>query len=227
MHKLTRRVVVVVMVLRLAASAAAEQALASRPLIIALGDSITYGFGLPHPSTQNYAVQYARRMHSRVVDLAVPGYACVDVMQREVPKMPPGGSVVIVNCGTNDIGGFGFSADGLPDGHKRAAPATVHELQDSERTFTRMLSEIRKSERNASIIVLTLRHMQRMTGVEDSRFAADVDEWNKFIRIDGVRVVDISADRRMYQPMYFQQDLIHPNLAGNEAILDDLGAAAR
>jgi lysophospholipase L1-like esterase len=230
MLKLARfRLLVMVSALagQLTLHASAEQALSSRPLVIALGDSITYGFGLPRPSTQNYAAQYARLIHSRFADLAAPGYTCADVMEQEVPKMPPGAAIVIVNCGTNDIGGFGFSADGLPDGHKRAAPATVRELQKAERTFTRLLSEIRKREGNARIIVLSVRHLQRMTGVEDSRFAADVDEWNKFIRTGEVRVVDISADQRMYQGIYFQPDLIHPNLAGNEAIVSDLDAAGK
>jgi lysophospholipase L1-like esterase len=194
----------------------------SRPLVIALGDSITYGFGLARPSTQNYAAQFAQRMHDRFVDLAVPGYGCDDVIQSEVPKMPPGAAVVILNCGTNDIGGFGFTPAGLPDGHKRAAPATVPELRKAENTFTQLLSAIRMRERSARIVVLTIRDWQRMTGNEDRRFVEDVDAWNRFIRMGGVRVVDIAADRRMYQPAYFEADLIHPNLAGNKAIVSDL-----
>ena len=88
------------------------------PIVIALGDSITYGFGLSSPATQNYAKLYARRISGTLVDLAVPGYTCADVFHAEVPKMKPGASIVILNCGTNDVGGFGLSGS-LPDGSKR------------------------------------------------------------------------------------------------------------
>lgn len=195
------------------------------PLVVALGDSITFGFGLTRPAQQNYAARYARRSHARLANLAVPGYTCVDVLQREVPKMPAGATVVILNCGINDIGGFGLQPSGLPDGHLRSAPASRAELHASETAFVRMLAAIRRRDAGARIVVFTQRHWQRMTRREDARFAADVDAWNAFIRVPGVRVVDIAADRRFALPVAMQSDLIHPNLAGHTALLDDLERA--
>ncbi len=192
-----------------------------QPFVVALGDSITYGWALPDPSTQNYASLYAGSIGARLSNLAVPGYTCAQVRVR-LPRMPAGASTVILNCGTNDIGGFGSVNGGLPNGHHRIAPATQRQLFSAEKDFTDILSAIRKKEPNARIIVLTIRHWQRMTGPEDPHFAKDVTTWNAMIRKSGVHVVDIASDPRMYQPGFIQEDLIHPNVAGNEAIANDV-----
>jgi lysophospholipase L1-like esterase len=190
-------------------------------LLVALGDSITYGFGLARPSTQNYAAQFAAHAHDRIVNLARPGYDCTDVLKREVPKLPAGATTVILNCGTNDIGGFDLTASGLPDGHKRAVPAGPRDMHAAEGSFSRIVAQIRRRDPSAQIIIVTVRHWQRMTGPEDPRFAADVDAWNRYVRLDGVRVVDIAADPRMYLSENFREDLLHPNLAGHDAITGD------
>jgi lysophospholipase L1-like esterase len=194
------------------------------PLLVALGDSITYGWALPHPSTQNYAALYARRTGDRLVNLAVPGYTCAQVRVR-LARMPGGAATVILNCGTNDIGGFGATKGHLPTGHHRIPPATTSELFSAEKDYEDIVSTIRRKEPRARIIVLTIRHWQRMTGPEDPRFAKDVTTWNAMIRKSGVNVVDIAADPRMYQGAYFKPDLIHPNAAGNAAIANDVLAA--
>lgn len=206
------------------ASAQTHAAVAPRKLLIALGDSITYGWALPDPATQNYAVLYARRIGDKLVNLAVPGYTCAQVRER-LPRMPPGASTVILNCGTNDIGGFGAKNGGLPNGHHRIAPATQRELFAAEKDFTDILSTVRKRETGARIVVLTVRHWQRMTGPEDDRFSKDVTTWNAMIKKSGAKVVDVAADPRMYQAGYVQEDLIHPNVAGNKAIANDVLAA--
>lgn len=61
-----------------------------------------------------------------------------------------------------------------------------------------------------------------MTSLENPQFAADVDEWNAFIRFPGARVIDIAADRRLYEAAAMQSDLIHPSLIGNNAIVGDM-----
>lgn len=195
----------------------------AQPLLVALGDSITYGWDLPHPSTQNYAALYARRAGNRLINLAVPGYTCAQVRER-LPKMPGGASTVILNCGTNDIGGFGATPGHLPTGHHRIAPATQSQLFSAEKDFLDIVSIVRKRQPRARIVALTVRHWQRMTGPEDPRFAKDVTTWNSMIRKAGVRVVDIAADPRMYQGRFIKPDLIHPNAAGNEAIASDVFA---
>lgn len=196
-------------------------AAAPHPFVVALGDSITYGWALPDPSTQNYASLYADRVGAEIANLAVPGYTCAQVRVR-LTRMPSGASTVILNCGTNDIGGFGAVNRGLPNGHHRISPATQRELFSAEKDFRDILSIVRKKEPNARIVVLTIRHWQRMTGPEDPRFAKDVTTWNAMIRKSGAHVVDISADPRMYQAEYIQSDLIHPNVEGNDAIADDV-----
>ena len=197
------------------------------PFVVAFGDSITYGYRLPHSATQNYAAQYARLVGGKLVDLAVSGYTCADVARHELRKMPPRATTVIVYCGTNDIGGFGPSAGSLPNGHYRVAPATRTELLAAEKAFKNIISTIRQKEPNAQVVALTVRRWQRMTGPEDPRFARDVTAWNAMIRTQRVRVVDIAEDPRMYQAKYIQEDLIHPNLAGSTAIADDVLAATR
>ncbi len=191
------------------------------PLVIALGDSITSGYGLASPATQSYAELYTRRIHGRLRNLAVPGYQCEDVLDNELPQMPRGAAVVILNCGANDIGGFSYTQQEKPDGSKRTAPANDAELAASEKAFEATLARIRQAEPAATIYLVNLRHWQRMTGAEAPQFARDVNAWNAMLMTTGLRVVDVSGDPRMYRARYLQADLLHPNAAGNAAIAGD------
>ncbi|HTV91656.1 MAG TPA: SGNH/GDSL hydrolase family protein [Verrucomicrobiae bacterium] len=191
------------------------------PLVVALGDSITSGYGLSAPAAQNYAALYTRRIHGRLMNLAVPGYQCDDVVNNELPKMPRGASVVILNCGTSDVGGFGYTPQDTPDGAKRTASANEAELALAQRAFARAVALIRHEEPSATIYIVNLRHWQRMTGAESRQFAADVNAWNAMVAATGLPVVDVSADPRMYRAAYFQADLLHPNAEGNAAIASD------
>lgn len=191
------------------------------PLIVALGDSLTSGYGLPSPSTQSYAALYARNMHGRLVNLALAASQCDDVAHNEVPKMPSGASIVILNCGSNDIGGFGFTSEEKPDGTKHTAPANDAELAVAERAFVRALALIRAKEPRATIYLVNLRHWQRMTGAESPQFAKDVEAWNAMLARTGLHVIDISSDPRMYLPAYVFADMLHPNAGGNAAIASD------
>jgi lysophospholipase L1-like esterase len=199
----------------------------SHQVVVALGDSITYGWDLPDRQAQVYVAKYARHIGGKLVNLATPGVACSDIAHDQVPKMPPHASIVILNCGTNDIGGFKLPG-GLPNGHERTAPATQTELRAGWKSYQSILSTIHRQEPQARVILLTVRDWQRMTGPPDPRFSADVNAWNTMIRSSThASVVDIEKDSRMYQPKYIQEDLIHPNAAGNEAIAEDILAAIR
>jgi lysophospholipase L1-like esterase len=191
------------------------------PLIVALGDSLTSGYGLPSPSSQNYAALYARRVHGNLVNLAVPGSQCDDVANNQVPKLPRGAAIVILNCGSNDIGGFGFTPEGKPDGTKRTAPANDAELATAERTFAGTLARIRTMEPQATIYLVNLRHWQRMTGAESAQFAKDVDTWNAMLAKSGLHVVDIAGDPRMYRQAYVLPDILHLSAEGNAAIASE------
>ncbi len=194
-------------------------------LVVSIGDSIAYGFGLPSPSTQSYAARYARRVRARFLNLAVPGVTCADVAHDQVPKVPRDASMVIVNCGTNDIGGFGFMPSGLPDGTKRAPAATDVQLAAAERRFARMLAAVHREAPRARIALVNLRDWQRMTGTEAPQFGRDVRSWNAMLTATGLLVIDVSADRRLYRSVYLRPDLLHPNAAGHQAIGDDLSRA--
>lgn len=194
---------------------------AAMPLVIALGDSMTYGYGLASPATQSYAARYTRRIHGTLKNLAVPGSQCEDVLNNQTPKMPRGASIVILNCGINDIGGFGFTPEEKPDGRKRTAPANDAELATAQKAFAQTLALIRRSEPAAAIYLVNLRHWQRMTGMEAPQFAKDVNAWNAMLAATGFRVIDLSSDPRMYRDTYFQADLVHPNAEGNAAIASD------
>jgi lysophospholipase L1-like esterase len=185
------------------------------PLVVGLGDSITYGYGLRSPSTQNYAALYAGRIHGRLFNFAVPGEQCDGVLDRQVPQIPSDATIVIVNCGTNDIGGFGATPEGKPDGSRRTAPANAAELTAAIHDFTRMLGAIRKRAPHAKIYLVNLRHWQRASGNESEAFSRDVDTWNAMLAATGLPVIDISTDARLNTPAYVQTDLLHPNAAGN------------
>ena len=194
---------------------------AAVPLVVALGDSITFGYGLSSPSTQTYAARYGQRIHGNLVNLAVPGSQCDDVANNEVPKMPRGASIVILNCGSNDIGGFGFTPEGKPDGTKHTAPANDAELAAAEHAFARALVLIRAKAPHATIYLVNLRHWQRMSGPESPQFAKDVNGWNAMLARTGLQVVDISSDPRMNLAAFILPDLLHPNAEGNAAIASD------
>lgn len=194
---------------------------AAMPLVVALGGSMTSGYGLASPSTQNYAARYTARIHGRLVNLAVPGYQCEDLLNNEIPRMPRGVSVVIIDCGINDIGGFGFTPALKPDGSKRTAPANDAELAGAQKDFARLLAVVRAREPGATIYLVNLRHWQRMTGVEAPQFAKDVNAWDAMLAATGLRIVDLNRDPRMYRSAYFQPDLLHPNVEGNAAIASD------
>jgi lysophospholipase L1-like esterase len=191
-------------------------------VVVSIGDSIAYGFGLPSPATQSYAARYARRIGARLLNLAVPGVTCADVAHDQVPKIPHGASIVIVNCGTNDIGGFGFMPSGLPDGTKRAPAATDARLAAVERGFAGMVAAVHRTAPRARIVLVNLRHWQRMTGTEAPQFRRDVRAWNAMLSATRLRGVDASNDPRLYRSAYVQPDLLHPNAAGHQAIANDL-----
>ncbi len=155
------------------------------PLVVALGDSITFGYGLSSPTTQNYAARFTEHIRGRLVNLAVPGSQCDAIANNQLPKMPRGASIVILNCGSNDIGGFGFTPEGKPDGTKHTAPANDAELAAAERDFARALALIRANAPHATIYLVNLRHWQRMTGQESPQFARDVNAWNAMLSAHG------------------------------------------
>jgi lysophospholipase L1-like esterase len=200
------------------AAAAAPSAASAAPLVVSLGDSIAYGYGLPSRTTQSYAALYAASIHGKFVNLGTPGIICQDVIDHQVPQMPARASIVILNCGTNDVGGFDFT----PAKITRAPAATAAELADSQKSFARLVTKIRAKEPGATIYVVNLRHWQRIHGPEPAQFARDVDAWNAMLAATGLHVVDIDSDARMYDDANFLPDEIHPNASGSKIIATKL-----
>jgi lysophospholipase L1-like esterase len=186
------------------------------PLVVALGDSISYGHGLPNPAKQNYAALYTASIGGKLVNLSVPGYDCGDVLTNEVPRMPSGAAIVIVNCGINDVGGFDFTP---PDRVTRAPALTDAELATHEHTFAKLLAQIRSKEPAAKVYLVGLRHWQRIGGAEPRQFAKDVDAWNAMLAATNLTVIDLADDPKMYDPANFLRDEMHPNVAGHQAIV--------
>jgi lysophospholipase L1-like esterase len=187
-----------------------------KPLVLALGDSITYGYGLQSPGSENYAALYAASIGGRIDDLASPGYTCEDVLKQEVPHMQSGAAVVIINCGTNDVGGFDFTP---PAKVTQAPAATESEFAAAERAFAQILAQVRKKEPAATIYLVNLRHWQRISATETPQVAQRIDEWNAMLLATHERVVDVSNDPRMYERRYLQHDGLHPNAAGHKIIM--------
>jgi acyl-CoA thioesterase I len=220
MHRSILRALAALAVVALCAGVT-PPATSAAPLVVALGDSITYGFGLPSRTTQNYAALYTASLGGKLVNLGQPGYACQDVLENEIPHMPSGAAVVILYCGINDVGGFDFT----PAKVTRAPAATGAELAASEKSFANVLAAVRAKEPAAKVYLLNLRHWQNIGGTEPRQFAKDVDAWNAMLVATHQHVIDICGDARMYDPANFRYDDIHPNVAGSKAMAADFKSA--
>jgi lysophospholipase L1-like esterase len=203
--------------------AAARATGRATPLVVALGDSITYGYGLPSRATENYAALYTATIGGKLVNLAVPGFSCKDVLEQQVSHVTAGATVVILNCGTNDVGGFDFT----PTRVTRAPAATDAELATYEKTFARLLAQVRSTAPKATVYLVNLRHWERIDGPEPRQFAKDVNAWNAMLAATHLPVVDLCGDARMYDTADFLHDRIHPNVAGSKAMASDFSAPQR
>jgi lysophospholipase L1-like esterase len=191
------------------------------PIVVSLGDSIAYGFGVPSRATQSYAALYAASIGGTLVNLGERGTICQDVIDHQVARLPSSAAIVILNCGTNDVGGFDFAP---PDNVTPAAAASPAELEASQKSFTRLVKLLRAKAPGATIYLVNLRHWQRIRGPEPTQVARNVDVWNAMLAATGLRVIDLAGDVRMYDPANFLSDEIHPNVAGNKIIAGKLEA---
>jgi acyl-CoA thioesterase-1 len=101
-----RHVMVMIAAALLAASAVhAKQAMAREPVIVALGDSLTAGFGLPQneafPAQLERALK-ARGQEVKVVNAGVSGDTAAAGLARLDWSLPDDASAVIIELGAND-----------------------------------------------------------------------------------------------------------------------------
>ena len=97
------------------------------PVIVALGDSLTAGFGLPQDQSfpaQLEAALKARGVEAKVVNAGVSGDTAAAGLARLDWSLPDDASAVIVELGAND------ALQGLPpDGTRKALAAIIEKVQ--------------------------------------------------------------------------------------------------
>jgi lysophospholipase L1-like esterase len=75
-------------------------------IYVALGDSLTFGFGADHPMTESYPALLARRLPSgsHLHNLAIPGITIADALDQELPTaLAAHPTLVTVWLGYNDV----------------------------------------------------------------------------------------------------------------------------
>ncbi|MEX0836194.1 MAG: GDSL-type esterase/lipase family protein [Nitriliruptor sp.] len=116
-----------------------------------LGDSAAAGHGLPHADL-GLARQVARRLSAatgrpvHVTSVAVDGATTDDVIDRQVPTLPPDAEVVVVGVGVNDA-------------VRGRSLATVHS------STGRLLTAVRDRAPGATVVLLTCPDLSRAPGL--------------------------------------------------------------
>lgn len=75
------------------------QSLPANPVLVALGDSISYNWPPGSQSFPNFVGAYFG-VPSEV--LAVPGATCTDVLIKQIPALPANAGYITLDCGSND-----------------------------------------------------------------------------------------------------------------------------
>lgn len=85
----------------------------SQPLLVALGDSITFGYNLPDtngntvPSASAFPISIGQADHMRVSDLGIPGWTSTDLLNAlqspDFERAIQAANVVSIDIGSNDL----------------------------------------------------------------------------------------------------------------------------
>jgi lysophospholipase L1-like esterase len=171
-------------------------------LYVAIGDSITFGYGLHAPGRDAFPYLVAQRLGVRVLDLGIPGVDARGALAFETPRVPRSATLITIFVGTND-------ADRIRRG-------TFTDAQ-FRRTYRSLIDRAHAAAPFAHIYLLTPSTMiANRWGVTD------------FIRSQanaGARLIDLDRDRRLHLRANYQPDFIHPNVAGQRRIAGDVIAA--
>ncbi len=172
----------------------------AKPVIVALGDSLTAGFGVA--ADEAYPARLAARLGRegyayRVINAGVSGDTTAGGLRRLDWVLRAEPEVVIVALGAND---------GLRGQSPRAMRANLEAI----------VSRLRAA---GARVLLTGMRMPPNYGAEYTReFAAVFPEVARRANVAFVSFpLDVVTDRRLVQP-----DGLHPNAAGHEAIADRL-----
>ncbi|MCL6598366.1 MAG: hypothetical protein K6T81_06445 [Alicyclobacillus macrosporangiidus] len=225
------------------------RALAPGQRLVALGDSIPFGYGLPgaeaspgartladlHPAPGAYPLLVARDNGARVTDLAVPGWTSSDLLN--ALGTPPfqqalrTANVVTVEIGSNDL------LNAVPDLAQAAAGGTVHVdparvqtgIRQLSANLPRILAAVRK-QTSAPVILFNLYDPFPATAPLHGEAEAAIRAANDAIAATAaqaaVPVVDAYRvmDGRQEDLIRIQARDIHPNAAGQRALAQALEA---
>jgi lysophospholipase L1-like esterase len=168
-------------------------------LYVALGDSITFGYGLAAPGSEAFPYLVAQRLGVHVLDLGIPGADARDVLKLESPRVPRAATIITIFVGTND-------ADRIRRG-------TFSKPQFREK-YRSLIAEARAAAPQARIYILTPETaFAHRFGVVD------------FIRSQAspsARLIDLDCDPRLHMRADYQPDFIHPNTVGQQQIAMDV-----
>ncbi|MDB5094249.1 MAG: GDSL-like protein [Candidatus Eremiobacteraeota bacterium] len=172
---------------------------AAQGLYVAIGDSITFGYGLSAPGRDAFPYLVAQRLGVRVLDLGIPGVDARGALAMETPRVPQSATIITIFVGTND-------ADRI-----RRGTFSDAEFRSTYRT---LIDAAHAAAPSARIYLLTPSTVM-------------ADEWgvNDFIRSQAsasARLIDLDRDRRLHLHANYQPDFIHPNVAGQQRIASDV-----
>jgi sialate O-acetylesterase len=176
---------------------------AARPakggLYVAIGDSITYGYGLSSPSRDAFPYVVGRRLGIPVLNLGIPGADARDALAFESNRVPHDATLITIFLGTND-------ADRIRRG--------LFNKAQFERTYRTLIVEAHEAAPNARIYLLT------PLTVYASRYG--VKTFIRSERSEIAQLIDLDRDRMLHLGESFQPDFIHPNVAGQDRIAADV-----
>lgn len=184
--------------------AGSEPARAPSRSVITYGDSVARGA----VATSNFTTVVARALAMRPVTLAADGYDLDLVIDGELQETPHDGAIVLLYVGTDDvypiarqqrsIVHFAHAYDSLV--------SSIHAICPSARIF-------------AGTIVLSNR---------PPFFDRAIEAINYVIRAQpGVTIVELTADRRLYDKGSFVGDVTHANTRGHTFFAGDFLARIR
>jgi sialate O-acetylesterase len=194
------------------------------PVVAAVGDSITYGYGLASRQTQAFPFVVGRVLGARrVVDLGVPGTDVEYAIASEVPKIPRDATVVLISEGTNEMWPV------IDPGKDSGSPSfDVH-----ARAYQRLIAAVRERAPHARLVLINMRNYgydgQRFFKGESQRAEGRFSlEWDAVVNRDAAAsssvLVDLRCDEWMYDRSRFI-DGIHPTAQGHARVAADIEAA--
>ena len=186
--------------------------------IVSLGDSITQGVNLPDPGTQAYPYLLAAHYGASVADVAVGGAVAGserrgDVIRTQLGHVHAPCDLATLNIGTNDI---------------RLMAHGGYTVADYEANVVHIVTALRGTCTRVVVMTVIDNPWNNIaTGEGAAVWAIDVASENAFLRaLAGVTVVDLNADPRMHDEASFgDPGLLHPGVAGQQFIADDIESA--